>query len=83
MRYKIVTVRDRVADVYGVPSFVLSVGAAIRSFGDEINKKDGSPLSAHPDDFDLFALGEYDDQNGEFISDGAPRQLAIGKDLVR
>lgn len=83
MKYKIVTIRDRVADVYGVPSFVLSTGAAVRSFGDEINKKDGSPLSQHPEDFDLFYLGEYDDADGSFYADGPPRQLAVGKDLVK
>lgn len=82
MKYKIVTIRDRAADVFGIPSFVLSMGAAVRSFGDEINKKDGSPLSAHPEDFDLFSLGEYDDETGEFEG-GVPRQIAVGKDLVK
>lgn len=84
MKYKIVCVRDRVADVFGVPNFVLSTAAAVRSFGDEVNKKDGSPLGAHPDDFDLYSLGEYDDANAQFTAEeGGPRQLALGRDLVR
>lgn len=83
MRYKIVCVRDRVADVFGQPSFVLSIGAAVRSFGDQINQKDGNPLSAHAEDFDLFQLGEFDDQTAEFHCEGPPRQIAIGKDLVK
>lgn len=82
MKYKMVTIRDRAADVFGIPSFVLSFGAAVRSFGDEINKKDGSPLSQHPDDFDLFELGEYDDETGEFLGH-VPRQIAVGKDMVK
>ena len=82
MKYRIVTIRDRAADVFGIPSFVMSLGAAVRSFGDEVNKKDGSPLSGHPEDFDLYELGEYDDDTGQF-SQGIPRQIAVGKDLVK
>lgn len=83
MRYKIVAIRDRAIDTFGVPVFVASTGAAIRSFSDEVNRKDdNNNLSKHPEDFDLFLLGEYDDQTGEF--DGCrPSQLAVGKDLVR
>ena len=81
MRYKIVTIHDRAAGAYGVPSFVISTGAAIRSFSDEINKKD-TPLGAHPEDFDLYYLGELDDNSGEFIQDG-PRIISIGKDCVK
>lgn len=83
MRYKIVAVRDRAADVFGVPSFVLSTGAAIRSFSDEINRQvEKGVLAEHPDDFDMYELGEFDDSDGLFYA-GSPRQIAIGKDLVR
>lgn len=81
MRYKIVAIRDRAADAYSVPSFVVAVGGAIRSFGDEVNKKD-TPLGQHPDDYDLFELGEFDDSDGMFYAN-SPRQIAVGKDLVR
>ena len=66
MRYKIVAIRDRAIDTFGVPVFVASTGAAIRSFSDEVNRKDdNNNLSKHPEDFDLFLLGEYDDQTDE------------------
>lgn len=87
MLYQIVAVRDRAVDVFGQPTFVSHLGAAIRSFGDEINRPHSeerpSPFNAHPDDFDLYHLGTYDDATGVFSQDSNPRQLAIGKDLVR
>lgn len=83
MRYKIVAVRDRAADVFGQPFFVPSIGGAIRSFGDEVNRKDSNnAFSQHPEDFDLYLLGEYDDNDGSFAT-VAPKQVAVGKDLVR
>lgn len=83
MKLKIVAVRDRAADVYGQPNFVTNLGTAIRSFGDEVNRKaENNAFNAHPEDFDLYELGEYDDELGEFTTI-RPRQIAVGKDLVR
>lgn len=80
----VVVVRDRAADVFGTPSFVPAVGSAIRGFGDEINRVDANNMfSKHPEDFDLFLLGTYDDSCARFELLEAPRQIAIGKDLVR
>lgn len=82
MRYKILAVRDRAIDSYGQPFFSGSTGGAIRSFADEINRRsDTNQLNKHPEDFDLFLLGEFDDQTGEFDS-CRPAQIAVGKDLV-
>lgn len=84
MKYQIVSVRDRAADCFAVPQFVASIGGWIRAFGDEINRKaDNNQLAAHPEDFDGFHLGEYDDASAEFVLFERPRQIAIGKDLVR
>jgi hypothetical protein len=82
MRYKILAIRDRALDAYGQPFFAPSHGAAIRSFSDEINRaSDQNQLFKHPEDFDLFSLGEFDDATGEFEAT-RPTQLAVGKDLA-
>lgn len=82
MRYKICVVRDRALDAYGVPLFVASKGQAIRSFSDEVNREDASnSLHKHPEDYELFYLGEYDDETATFEAE-RPQQLAIGKDCV-
>ena len=81
MRYKVLAVRDRAIDAFGQPFFTSSVGGAIRGFSDEINRPaDNNQLNKHPEDFDLFLLGEFDDSNGKFDTSD-PQQVAIGKDL--
>lgn len=83
MRYKVVCIRDRAADVFGQPVFVSNVGGAIRSFGDEIRRPSSverpNSMYDHPEDFDLFYLGEYDDESGTFFCE-RPSQIAVGKD---
>lgn len=83
MKYVVLAVRDRSADCFGTPMFTVSKGTAIRSFSDEVNRVDpNNMLNKHPEDFDLYELGSYDDATGVFDC-GTPRQLAVGKDLVR
>ena len=82
MIYIVVAIRDRAADIYGQPVFVNSLGSAIRSFGDEINNPE-SAISKHPEDFDLYELGSFNDEDAAFICGERPRQIAIGKDVVR
>ena len=33
----------------------------------------------HPEDFDLFELGEFDDTTGRFVLLDVPKQLALGR----
>lgn len=78
---QIVSVRDRAADGYGRPIFVPALGQAIRSFQDELNRQaPDNEMNRHPDDFDLYHIGEYDDATGE-IKPMPPKQIAIGKQL--
>lgn len=75
-------VRDRAADVFGTPTFHLSIGAAVRGFTDEINREDkSSVMFNHPEDFDLYVLGTYDD-SGLFEVVEKPRQVCVGKDVA-
>lgn len=80
----ILSVRDRTADAFGQPFYTASRGGAIRSFADEVNRLDPqNMLSKHPEDFDLFELGTFDDNTAQFNLLEAPRQIAIGKDCVK
>lgn len=78
---KIVIVRDIKADVYGVPMFVASIGGAIRSFGDECGKTDGNPFAMHPEDFELYEVGTFDEVEGNFEILGKFKQLAVGSNF--
>lgn len=77
----VIAMRDRVAQIYGQPVFVGNVASAIRSFGDQINDPQ-SQVSKHPNDYDLFELGSFDDESGRFTNLDQPRQLALGRDLL-
>lgn len=81
MKLVILSVRDRKADCFGRPFYAPTVPAAIRSFADEIKRTD-SELSAHPEDYDLFELGEFHDSNAKFVLLDTPAQVASGDQFV-
>lgn len=56
---KIVSIRDIKTNAFGNPIYVANLGGAVRSFGDECLKADGNPLSIHPEDYELYHLGEF------------------------
>lgn len=85
MKMQIVATRDIVANLYGQPMFVPTLGQAIRSFGDGCqNTGDANNILAkHPQDFELWHLGEYDDETGRFLvehddSTFERKQIAVG-----
>lgn len=74
-------VRDSATEMYGRPFFVQSRNVALRSFTDEVRRKDqNNDLNKHPDDFALYSLGMFDDNSGEFRQDIS--LIARAKDLV-
>jgi len=82
MIYKVVAIRDKAIEAFGQPIFVSAVGQAVRSFGDEVKRVDqNNGINKHPEDYDLFLLGTYDDQTGELYSQ-TPEVVAVGKDYV-
>lgn len=86
MIYKIVVVMDRTAQVYGIPYFVMNTGSAVRSFGDEVKRKgtEDRPnmLNQHPDDFDLYEIGAYNDEDASISMLERPKQIAMGRDYI-
>lgn len=82
----VVAVRDSAVQAFNRPFFVPALGMAIRSFTDEVNRKgDDNPMSRHPDDFELWYLGMFDEEAGSFgIPEGdGMRLLCRAKDLVQ
>ncbi len=82
MKLVLCSVKDRAADAFGRPMFVPSIGVAIRSFSDEVNRQDPeNQLHNHPDDFDLYELGEFDDNSGLFTLHDVPKLVSLGKQV--
>lgn len=82
MKQIVCAVKDRAADAFGRPFFVSTAGLAIRSFMDEVSRDSAdNQLFSHPDDFDLFELGVYDDADGSLFSHDQPKLLMLGKQV--
>jgi len=81
MKYSVCAVKDRAVDAFNRPLYVPTVGVAIRSFTDECNKKD-SELHLHPEDYDLYEIGSWDDQTAIYTSLEAPRVIARAQDIA-
>ena len=82
MNQVIVSVKDTAAQAFGRPVFVPSIGVAMRSFRDEVNRKDSTEdLARHPDDFELYELATFDDATGIIVMLPEPRMVARAKDL--
>jgi len=78
----IVSVKDSAAEAYGRPMYLQSLGVAIRSFTDEVNREDkDNQLFNHPDDFDLYELGVFDDSLGKYELRENPTVIVRGKDV--
>ncbi len=78
----VMSVKDRAAEAFARPMFVPSVGVGIRAFTDEVNRSsDDNQMFAHPDDFDLYELGKFDDSTGLFDLMEIPKLLSRGKDI--
>jgi hypothetical protein len=83
MHLFVVCVKDRAAEVFNRPFFVPHRNVAIRDFTDEVNRAAAdNQLNKHPDDFDLYLLGEFNDNTGEF-SISTPQVLVRAKDLLQ
>lgn len=78
---EIIAVHDRQLDAYMRPFTAQSIGQAIRSFRDEVNRAD-SELHKHPEDYTLFKLGTFDEYTGYVQPTPKPEQLALATNLL-
>lgn len=83
MEMIVVSVKDSAANAFMRPFFVPSTAVAIRSFTDEINRKsEDNPMYAHSEDYELYDLGEFNEDDGSFDTH-MPILLVRGKDVKR
>lgn len=61
---KLFSIYDKKGQVYSNPSFFPNKSVALRALGELVN--DGqSSVSKYPNDFNVWVVGEWDDQKGE------------------
>lgn len=80
MKMVMVAVRDVATGSFASPIGVAHNALAIRSFQSEVSNAE-SQICRHPEDFELFALGEFDTETGEFTAGVA--RLCRALDFVR
>lgn len=74
MNLKMFSIRDSKAEVFNQPWFAKTHGEAERNFT-QLAKDPKSFVSQFPDDFDLYFVGEYNDQTGEVLPLDTPHHL--------
>lgn len=78
----VIAVRDRQLNSFMRPFVAQTIGQAIRSFRDEVNRTE-SELNKHPEDYELYILGTFDDDNGALHqTPDHPTQIAIASNLI-
>ena len=78
---KMFVIYDSSAQAYGNPLFMPSKGYAIRALIDAVKGAD-KMISAHPGDFSLFEVGEYDPQSASFKLLPAPVRVISAAECV-
>lgn len=81
-KFAVLSVRDVVADSFGRPFFAPNEASGVRSVRSEVNNPQSGTLNTHPDDFELYALGDFDDQNCAFDLFDRPKLLVRLSHLV-
>ena len=67
MKRVVMAIKDLATQLYGQPFFVLARGQGMRTFNDEINRQaPDNGLWTHPEDYELYELGTFDDEKGTF-----------------
>lgn len=79
MKFGVYSMRDSVSGLYNNPTFEQNDSVAYRSFKFAVNNNDFINFNAH--DVDLFKLGEFDNETGEFFP-VAPVKVADGVSVL-
>lgn len=78
MKWQVIYIRDIVADCVPFhPQYVVHIGGAIRDFGDQCRDKN-TVLGKHPEDYELYHHGEWDDKEAVYTPLEKRVQLAVG-----
>lgn len=74
-------IRDIKVNSYMLPFFQSHKAGAMRMFAD-LARDSQSPMSKHPEDFQLFEIGVYDPATASLIPNSAPDFLANATDFL-
>jgi len=73
---------DIKSEVFHVPSYCPNDAAAMRMYQREIGKPN-TILHEYPEDFRIFRVGQFNDQNGEIAKEVTPVFVCELKSLIK
>lgn len=76
MNVQIFAVFDSKAQTFGQPFFCINENIALRSWREAVNDP-ATQFCKYPEDFSLFQLGEFNDQDASFKLLQAPLNLGL------
>jgi len=79
---KMYSIRDAKAEAFHNPFFKVTHGEAERDFATAVNDEK-TTLNQYPDDFDLYYLGEYNDNSGKLTSLDTPQHVVKAVQLLK
>lgn len=83
MKYEVLCVFDAAVGAFMRPIFTQSVGQAVRSFSDEVNRvDDANTMRSHPNDFALWHLGSFEDSNASFDLLSSPARVSRASEVL-
>lgn len=74
MILKMYSIRDAKAEIFNKPFYQATHGEAERSFRRTVSDEN-TMMHMYPEDFDLYYLGEYDDNTGKVDSLDTPQHV--------
>ena len=85
MIHKVFSFYDSKAEAYLPPFFMKAKGEALRFFSDLANDKTNAnnPIGKHPEDYTLFELGTFYDDNAQFQMGETPKSLGVAIEFVK
>lgn len=75
------SIYDKAAGAYVSPFFMHNKALAIRAFADNVNSKEESNITKHPEQFSLHEVGEFDDSTGIVESKEQPEIVCTAHEL--
>lgn len=75
MKLKVFSIRDSKAQIFNQPWFARTHGEAERNF-EQLVRDEKSTIYQYPEDYDLYHIGEYDDETGLVTSLDTPKHVA-------
>lgn len=80
MIQQVYTVRDRAAQAFLTPFFMVNDQTALRAFSDAVSDPQHT-FHQHPSDYALYQIGAYDDSLGILTPAPESRIIALGNNL--